>query len=88
MKKMKVGFRQPIGAWESVAGCTGARRRQHWRLHGCSPAAALIHVFHASTAGPSSSDLYGKFTWKIEKFSEVSKRELRSHTFEVGSYKW
>ena len=39
-------------------------------------------------AGPIPSDLYGKFTWKIENFSEISKRELRSNVFEVGSYKW
>lgn len=39
-------------------------------------------------AGPSPSSLYGKFTWKIENFSEISKRELRSNVFEVGSYKW
>jgi len=38
--------------------------------------------------GPRPSDLYGKFTWKIEKFSEISKRELRSNMFEVGGYKW
>lgn len=34
------------------------------------------------------ADLYGKFTWKIENFSDISKRELRSNVFEVGSYKW
>ena len=33
-------------------------------------------------------DLYGKFTWKIENFSEISKRELRSNVFEVGGMKW
>ncbi|EFJ24015.1 hypothetical protein SELMODRAFT_55167, partial [Selaginella moellendorffii] len=38
--------------------------------------------------GPKPSDLYGKFTWKIENFSEISKRELRSNVFEVGGYKW
>jgi len=32
--------------------------------------------------------MYGKFTWKIENFSEISKRELRSKCFEVGGYKW
>lgn len=42
----------------------------------------------ALTAGPKPSELYGKFTWKIENFSEISKRELRSTIFEVGSYKW
>ena len=39
-------------------------------------------------SGPKPSELYGKFTWKIENFSEISKRELRSTVFEVGSYKW
>ena len=39
-------------------------------------------------AGPKPSELYGKYTWKIENFSEVNKRELRSAIFEVGSYKW
>ncbi|GMH40925.1 hypothetical protein BSKO_08829 [Bryopsis sp. KO-2023] len=38
--------------------------------------------------GPRPHELYGKFTWKIENFSETSKRELRSNVFEVGSYKW
>lgn len=38
--------------------------------------------------GPRPTDLYGKFTWKIEKFSEISKRELRSNVFEVGGYRW
>ncbi|KAK7279202.1 hypothetical protein RJT34_24248 [Clitoria ternatea] len=38
--------------------------------------------------GPKPSELYGKYTWKIEKFSQITKRELRSNAFEVGSYKW
>lgn len=42
----------------------------------------------SSRAGPKPSELYGKFTWKIENFSEISKRELRSNIFEVGGYKW
>lgn len=40
------------------------------------------------SAGLKPSELYGKFTWKIERFSETSKRELRSNVFEVGQYKW
>jgi hypothetical protein len=39
-------------------------------------------------AGPKPNELYGKFTWKIENFSEISKRELRSNVFDVGNYKW
>ncbi|XP_051129521.1 TNF receptor-associated factor homolog 1a-like isoform X2 [Andrographis paniculata] len=38
--------------------------------------------------GPKPSDLYGKYTWKIDKFSQVNKRELRSNPFEVGGYSW
>ncbi|CAA2961582.1 MATH domain-containing At5g43560-like [Olea europaea subsp. europaea] len=38
--------------------------------------------------GPQPSELYGKQTWKIDKFSQINKRELRSDVFEVGSYKW
>ncbi|KVH87839.1 MATH-like protein [Cynara cardunculus var. scolymus] len=38
--------------------------------------------------GPKPSELYGKYTWKIDKFSQINKRELRSNAFEVGSYKW
>ena len=37
---------------------------------------------------PRPHELYGKFTWKIENFSEISKRELRSNIFDVGNYKW
>ncbi|KAL8210603.1 hypothetical protein R6Q57_005040 [Mikania cordata] len=38
--------------------------------------------------GLKSSELYGKYTWKIEKFSQINKRELRSNSFEIGGYKW
>ncbi|PKA62802.1 MATH domain-containing protein [Apostasia shenzhenica] len=38
--------------------------------------------------GPKPSELYGKYTWKIENFSQINKRELRSNIFEVGGYKW
>ncbi|KAL4273635.1 hypothetical protein GQ457_13G025730 [Hibiscus cannabinus] len=38
--------------------------------------------------GLKPPDLYGKYTWKIEKFSQINKRELRSNAFEVGGYKW
>jgi hypothetical protein len=34
------------------------------------------------------NELFGKFTWKIERFSEIGKRELRSAQFDVGDYKW
>ncbi|TYI41548.1 hypothetical protein ES332_A01G034000v1 [Gossypium tomentosum] len=39
-------------------------------------------------SGLKPSELYGKYTWKIEKFSQINKRELRSNAFEIGGYKW
>lgn len=39
-------------------------------------------------AGPKPSELFGKHTWKIEKFSQINKRELRDTPFDVGGYKW
>jgi hypothetical protein len=53
--------------------------------------ASLAHVRgtpYASAVGPRPNELFGKFTWKIENFSEISKRELRSNVFDVGNYKW
>lgn len=38
--------------------------------------------------GSKHSELYGKHTWKIEKYSEISKPELRSDVFDAGGYKW
>ncbi|KAL8142782.1 hypothetical protein V2J09_015814 [Rumex salicifolius] len=38
--------------------------------------------------GLKPCDLYGKYTWKIEKFSTINKRELKSSVFEVGGYRW
>lgn len=40
----------------------------------------------ADSGDPHS--LYGSFTWKVPKFKEVSKRELKSSSFSVGPYKW
>ncbi|CAD5311704.1 unnamed protein product [Arabidopsis thaliana] len=38
--------------------------------------------------GLKPSELYGQYTWKIPKFSEITKREHRSDVFEAGGYKW
>ncbi|KAF9673538.1 hypothetical protein SADUNF_Sadunf10G0034600 [Salix dunnii] len=38
--------------------------------------------------GPKPSELFGRFTWKIENFSQINKRELKSDPFKVGGYKW
>ncbi|XP_078180840.1 uncharacterized protein LOC144574689 isoform X2 [Carex rostrata] len=38
--------------------------------------------------GPKPSELYGRHTWKIEKFQTIKKRELRGDMFDVGGFKW
>ncbi|KAK1430403.1 hypothetical protein QVD17_13111 [Tagetes erecta] len=38
--------------------------------------------------GQKPSALYGKYTWKIEKYSQINRRELRSNTFVVGGHEW
>ncbi|KAJ9547424.1 hypothetical protein OSB04_019967 [Centaurea solstitialis] len=38
--------------------------------------------------GQKPSELYGKYTWKIDKFSQINKSVLRCNEFEVGGYKW
>jgi hypothetical protein len=38
--------------------------------------------------GPRPSELYGKFTWRIDNFSQINRSELRSNSFDVGGYKW
>jgi hypothetical protein len=34
------------------------------------------------------SQQFGRLTWKIQQFSELGKRELRSSQFDVGEFKW
>ncbi|KAG7533923.1 MATH/TRAF domain [Arabidopsis thaliana x Arabidopsis arenosa] len=38
--------------------------------------------------GLKPSELFAKHTWKIEKFSQVGKKEFRSNWFEIGGYNW
>ncbi|KAL2920437.1 TNF receptor-associated factor-like protein 1a [Bienertia sinuspersici] len=47
----------------------------------------LLYLF-PFLAGPKPSELYGKYTWKIDRFSQIEKKELRSNAFEVGGYRW
>ena len=47
-----------------------------------------LTAYVSDAVGHKPFELFGKFTWKIENFSEISKRELRSAVFDVGSYKW
>ena len=54
----------------------------------CGAKRCLTPPHHRSCAAKKPNELFGKFTWKIENFSEISKRELRSNQFDVGDYKW
>ena len=81
---------------DGVLSATLDDNSNEWRnSHGSSQGGNSDNHFEPSTSfaeedddGVRPSDLYGKFTWKIENFSEISKRELRSNVFEVGEYKW
>ncbi|KAL5655406.1 hypothetical protein ACJX0J_034725, partial [Zea mays] len=37
---------------------------------------------------PKPSELFGRYTWRIENFSKEKKREMKSEPFEAGGYKW
>eukprot|EP00882_Tetradesmus_deserticola_P033568 GHRQ01038360.1.p1 GENE.GHRQ01038360.1~~GHRQ01038360.1.p1 ORF type:complete len:105 (+),score=8.94 GHRQ01038360.1:222-536(+) len=45
-------------------------------------------IFLEEEHGARPNELFGKFTWRIDNFSDIGKRELRSHQFDVGEYKW
>ena len=65
------------------ATCSSDSYAVAWRGH-----VAYRNALLMLAPGPKPHELYGKFTWKIENFSETSKRELRSNVFDVGNYKW
>ena len=51
--------------------------------------AVSFHFAHiCMISGPRPSDLFGRYTWKIENFSKEKKREMKSEPFEAGGYKW
>jgi hypothetical protein len=86
------------GVGRSVEGNLSAHRHQSCEeLSECrsseqvengTPSTSLWDIEDDDDCGPKPSELYGKYTWKIEKFRQINKRELRSNSFEVGGYKW
>jgi hypothetical protein len=69
---------QLYGARATLAAADALQRRLR----------AQLRRFAAGPAADGASPAAGRYTWKIDNFSEISKRELRSNVFEVGSYKW
>ncbi|KAJ9533209.1 hypothetical protein QJQ45_018317 [Haematococcus lacustris] len=49
---------------------------------------AGANATNANEIGPRPQDLFGSFTWKLDNFNDISKRELRSEVFDVGTTKW
>ncbi|KAK7278499.1 hypothetical protein RJT34_23529 [Clitoria ternatea] len=87
------------GVGKSVAGISSGQRYQsgealaEWRSseqveNGIASTSPPYWDTDDEDDGPKPSELYGRYTWKIEKFSQITKRELRSNAFEVGGYKW
>ncbi|KAK8709687.1 hypothetical protein V6N13_060696 [Hibiscus sabdariffa] len=73
--------------------CLSGEALAEWRsseqVENGTPSTSLLYWdSDDGVGGPKPSELYGKYTWKIEKFSQINKRELRSNAFEVGGYKW
>ncbi|KAL3634513.1 hypothetical protein CASFOL_021567 [Castilleja foliolosa] len=70
---------------------SGEEALEEWRslekVENKSPSTSPLYWDDDDDGGPKPSDLYGKHTWKIENFSQINKRELRSNAFEVGGYK-
>ena len=56
------------------------------------PSPGQLYGARCERSSPAATDrarlLAGRFTWKIDHFTEISKRELRSNVFEVGGFKW
>jgi len=59
-----------------------------WLIANIFPSKIVKILLLLLFVGQKPSELYGKYTWKIEKFNQITKRELRSNAFEVGGYKW
>ncbi|CAI9118268.1 OLC1v1019808C1 [Oldenlandia corymbosa var. corymbosa] len=88
------------GVARSLEGVSGGQQRCHsgealaeWRSceqveNGTPSTSPPYWDSDDEDGGPKPSELYGKYTWKIDKFSQINKRELRSNAFEVGGYKW
>eukprot|EP00793_Prasinoderma_coloniale_P001637 PRCOL_00003442-RA len=74
------------GRLTAAVGADAASDRATVGTVSCDVVKADASTASASTSGPP--ELYGKFTWKIDKFSEISKRELRSSMFKVGGFHW
>ncbi|CAM8980307.1 unnamed protein product [Rhodiola kirilowii] len=82
-----------FGIWGSTLDRSSSQRCQYGELVAeCRSSEQLDNETPSTSdddeSGLKPSDLYGKFTWKIDKFSQINKRELRSSTFEIGGYKW
>ncbi|KAL5205620.1 hypothetical protein ABZP36_033829 [Zizania latifolia] len=80
------GRRPPVA---SDASPSGAGARSPDRIGGF-PASCRNQIPNSilPKQGPRPSELYGKFTWRIDNFSQINMRELQSISFDVGGNKW
>ncbi|KAK8555985.1 hypothetical protein V6N13_070057 [Hibiscus sabdariffa] len=71
-----------------LSGEASAEWKSSEQVENGTPSTSLLYWDSDNGDGPKPSELYGEYTWKIEKFSQINKRELCSNAFEVGGYKW
>ncbi|XP_038700191.1 TNF receptor-associated factor homolog 1a-like [Tripterygium wilfordii] len=77
----------------SGQGCQSGEALAEWRYseqveNGTPSTSPRYWDIDEDDAGPKPSELFGRHTWKIEKFSQITKRELHSDVFDAGGYKW
>ncbi|ONK59662.1 uncharacterized protein A4U43_C08F8990, partial [Asparagus officinalis] len=89
-----VGGSSPVDVLSSIQHCQSVESLGEWRsceqVENGTPSTSPPYwdSDDDDDSGPKPADLFGKFTWNIEHFSQISKRELRSNVFEIGGYKW
>ncbi|KAE9592354.1 hypothetical protein Lalb_Chr19g0128431 [Lupinus albus] len=89
----ELGVGKSVEGISSVQHCQSVEALAEWRSseqveNGITSTSPPYWDTDDDDDGPKPADLYGRNTWKIENFSQITKRELRSKAFDVGGYKW
>ncbi|KAL9274711.1 TNF receptor-associated factor homolog 1b-like protein [Drosera capensis] len=94
----RLSERNAIGKPEGMPtgkGCNSGEELDEWRSSeqlesGVASTSSSCYGSDDSDedGGSKPSELYGKYTWKIQKFSKINKRDIRSNAFDIGGHKW
>ncbi|GAB2237567.1 hypothetical protein Droror1_Dr00015469 [Drosera rotundifolia] len=94
----RLSERDAIGKPEGMStgkGCNSGEELDEWRSSeqlesGVTSTSSSCYGSDDSDedGGSKPSELYGKYTWKIQNFSKITKRDIRSNAFGIGGHKW